>query len=152
MGTVRLLTVMLVGAALACHSPLSPSERQRLRVAQQRWAAREFADYSIEMQSSCFCPGELNSWASVEVVGGQISRVVLLSSGEVITDYRLSWWQTVEQLFAELLAADAQAYLDDVSFTIDRELGFPAFVRWTAPENVLDAGGTRTLRKARPLP
>lgn len=150
--TGRLLTAVLIGAALACESPLSPAERHRLVVAQQRWAARGFADYSIEMQSSCFCPTEVIGWASVEVIGGHINKVVLLSTGEVVTDYRLSWWRTVEQLFGELLAADRQEYLDDVSFTLDPALGFPSFVRWTPSANILDAGGTRTLRNARPLP
>jgi len=149
---IQLLTAMLLGTALACQAPLSPSERQRLMAAERRWEARGFADYVIEMRSSCFCPTELTSWASVEVVQGQVSRVVILSTGEVVTDDRRSWWQTVEQLFAELLAADQHSYLEDVSFTLDPDLGFPAFVRWEPPANVLDAGGTRTLRNVRPLP
>jgi len=137
---------------VACQSPLSSSERHLLLTGERRWAGRGFGDYVIEMRSSCFCPEELLGWASVEVAGGQISRVVLLATGEVVTDSRLSWWQTVEQLFADLRAAEAQQYLDDVSFVLDPELGFPSFVRWTPPANVLDAGGTRALRNARVLP
>ena len=104
------------------------------------------------MQSSCFCPDELTSWARVEVVNGHIDKVILLPTGEVITDFRLGWWQTVEQLFGEILAAGHEEYLDDVTFTLDRTLGFPSFIQWTPDANVLDAGGTKTLREVRPLP
>ena len=141
----------LLGAA-ACQPPLSHSELVALAAGEQRWAARGFADYSFEIIHSCFCGGELTQWARVEVVDGQVRRVTLVSTGEVITDHRMSFWPTVEKVFRDIHLARNSDGLADVQFTLDRTLGYPSFVQWSYGENILDAGGTQSLRNAAPLP
>lgn len=136
----------------ACESPLSSSERRLLAEGQAKWAARGYGDYSIEMRRSCFCAPEVNDWARVEVVGGMVSRVTLLQSGEIITDFRLTYWSTVEQLFSSLRETDEEDWLEDIEFTLDRVLGYPTEIRWISPENVLDAGAIQYLRNPAPLP
>lgn len=145
------LAMIAVGLA-ACQSPLSNSERRLLAEGQAKWAARGYGDYSIEMRRSCFCPPEINEWARVEVVGGAVSRVTLLQSGETITDARRSYWLTVEQLFSDLRETDEEDWLEDIEFTLDPVLGYPTEIRWISPDNVLDAGATQFLRNPAPLP
>lgn len=145
------LAILAIGLA-ACESPLSSSERLRLAAGEEKWAARGYRDYSIEMRRSCFCAPEVNDWARVEVVGGTVSRVTLLQSGEIITDSRLTYWSTVEQLFSSLRETDEEDWLEDIEFTLDPVLGYPAEIRWISPDNVLDAGAIQFLRNPAPLP
>ena len=145
------LAILAVGLA-ACESPLSSSEWRLLAQGQAKWAARGYGNYSIEMRRSCFCAPEVNDWARVEVVAGTVSRVTLLQSGEVITDFRLSYWSTVEQLFHSLRETDDEDWLEDIEFTLDPVLGYPSEIRWISPDNVLDAGAIQFLRNPAPLP
>lgn len=149
----RLLIVALVAAGLAsCHSPISFNDRKLLAVAEEKWARRGFTDYAFEMRRSCFCPPELSDWSRVEVRGGAVQRVVLLSSGTVITDFRRDYWPTVEELFEAIHRAAAVDWVERVELEFDETLGFPTLIRWISAPNVLDAGGTDYLRNAVPLP
>ena len=88
----------------------------------------------------------------MDVVAGTVSRVTLLGSGEIITDSRLTYWSTVEQLFSSLQETDQEDWLADIEFTLDPVLGYPTEIRWISPDNVLDAGGIQFLRNPAPLP
>ena len=143
---------LLLAGALACQSPLSSGELRRLDVSERRWAARGFADYSIETRSACFCPPDLTDWTRIEVIGGQIHRATLLATGEVITDARLGYWSTVEELFASIRAANRDDYLEDIRVSFDPALGFPTLVEWIPTQEIPDAGESRSLRNAQPLP
>ena len=142
---------VLLGAA-ACVSPLSNNEFLALAEGEHRWATRGFTYYSIETKSSCFCPPELNEWARIEVLEGEVLRVTILSTGAVIDDSRVSSWSSVEDLFDEIHRANRNSGLADVKFTLDPTLGFPTFVRWRYDDNIVDAGGTRSLRNAEAMP
>lgn len=145
------LAILAIGLA-ACESPLSSSERRLLAEGQAKWATRGYGDYSIEMRRSCFCPPQVNEWARVEVVDGTVSRVTLLNSGEIITDSRRTHWSTVEQLFSGLRETGEGDWFEDIEFTLDPVLGYPSEIRWIAPDNVLDAGATQSLRNPAALP
>ena len=149
---MRLLGLVFLCGALACQSPLSPDELSRLAASERRWEARGFADYSIETLSSCFCPPEVTSWTRIEVIGGQVRRAILLATGEVITDVRLNYWSSVEALFASIHDANRDDWIEDIRVSYDASLGFPTLVEWIPKQGVLDAGGSRALRNARPLP
>ena len=142
------ILLCFVALLAGCESPFSSTEYFLLARAQHRWASRGFTDYSIESRQSCFCPPEVGEWARLVVVGGQIHRVILLRTGEVITDGRRNYWITVEQLFEAILEAGDNDELEDVDFSLDEQLGFPTFVRWVYNPNVLDAGGTHSFRNA----
>ena len=150
---IRLVGLLALSvASFSCGSPLSPTELTRLAVSEQRWASRGFADYSIETLASCFCPSELTTWARIEVVNGQVHRATLLATGEVITDSRLAYWHTVEELFASIRRANDDESLTDIRVSYDATLGFPTSVTWIPEEGILDAGGSQTLRNAHALP
>jgi len=134
--------------AAACLSPLSANELKTLLAGQRRWEAR--ADYSVEMMSSCFCPPPSNEWVRVEVVGGQVHRAIILSTGEVIADQRLALWSTIEHLFTVILGANNGDDRVDVSFTLDSRLGYPTWVRWHARDGTFDSGGGKALRNVQP--
>jgi hypothetical protein len=147
------MTLWILGIGLvACTSPLSTSERRRLAEGEAKWAARGYGDYSIEMRRSCFCPPEVNLWARVEVVDGTVVRVTLIETGEIITEARRTYWETVEQLFSRLRETDESDWLEDIRFTLDPVLGYPTEISWVSSPNVLDAGSTQYLRNPAPLP
>jgi hypothetical protein len=104
------------------------------------------------MRRSCFCAPEVNGWARVEVVGGTVARVTLLESGEIITDSRRTYWDTVEELFRSLREIDEGDWLQDIEFTLDPVLGYPTEISWISTPNVQDAGATQFLRNPAPLP
>lgn len=145
------LSILAIGMA-ACESPLSTSERRRLAEGEAKWAARGYRDYSIETRRSCFCPPEINAWARMEVVDGTVARVTLIETGEIITDSRRAYWATVEQLFSSLRVTDESDWLEDIRFTLDPVLGYPAQISWISTPNVQDAGATQFLRSPAPLP
>lgn len=148
----RLLTFALLAAGLAsCQSPISFMDRKLLAVAEEKWARRGFTDYAFEMRRSCFCPPEMGDWSRVEVAGGAVQRVVLLSSGTVITDFRRDYWPTVEELFEAIHRAAGEDWLDRVEFEFDETLGFPTLIRWIPSPDVIDGGGIDHLRNAVPL-
>jgi hypothetical protein len=151
LGSLVPLAVLAAGLS-ACESPLSSSERLRLAEGEAKWAARGYGDYSIEMRRSCFCLPEVTAWARVEVVSGTVARVILIDSGEIITDSRRTYWSTVEQLFRSLRETDEGDWLDDIRFTLDPVLGYPTEVSWISTPNVQDAGATQFLRHPAPLP
>lgn len=145
-------TLVLAAAGLAsCESPLSYADRRMLEVAEERWTRRGFTDYSFEMQRSCFCPPELTGWSRVEVAGSSVQRVVLLSSGEVITDSRRGFWPTMEELFKSIHEAAGAEWVERVELEFDATLGFPTMIQWLSPPDVLDGGGVDRLRNAVPL-
>lgn len=144
------LLLSLVGV-LACQSPLSPEEREGLRAAEARWADRGFTDYSIETRSSCFCGTEVLNWVRIEVVDGQVVRATILETGEVITDGRIGYWETVEELFESIHESNDREYLTEVTVEFDEALGFPTEVQWIYDSSIQDAGGSRSLRNARSL-
>jgi hypothetical protein len=150
-GPVVPLWILAIGL-VACESPLSTSERRRLAEGEAKWAARGYGDYSIEMRQSCFCPPQLNAWARVEVVDGLVARVTLIDTGEILTDARRTYWETVEQLFRRLRDTDESDWLEDIKFTLDPVLGYPTEISWISSPNVLDAGSTQYLRNPAPLP
>src|SRR5688572_6913358 len=95
-----------LGASIACESPLSIRELRQLQTAEARWAARPFQNYTIEAQKSCFCDPIVTQWARVEVLGGAVTRVVLVETGdEVASPYR-AYFSTVEGVFAAIQAAE----------------------------------------------
>lgn len=144
---------MLLMGVVACQSLLSPNELRRLAAAEHRWASRGFADYSIETSSSCFCPPEVTGWVRIEVVGGQIRKATLLGTGDVITDTRLDYWDTVEALFVSIRNASDGGSLAGIGMAFDPMLGFPTLVEYLLEDSdITDGAGSRRLRNAQALP
>lgn len=146
------LVGILAGAALGCGSPLSPYERRELEQAEARWAARPFESYSYEIRLGCFCPPTVTEWARVEVVGGTVSRVVLVESGAEVNSGDRAWFKTMEQLFTDIRQASRDEVYDDIVVRFDGDLGFPTSIQYIPKPGVLDAGAHHSLRNARALP
>ena len=91
--------VVLAASLTACESPLSLGELRALADAEARWAGRGFQDYTFEIRRSCFCEPLITQWARVEVVGGQMTRVVLLDTGAEVPPAQRGRFVTVEQVF-----------------------------------------------------
>ena len=144
--------VVLAASLTACESPLSPAELRALADAEARWAARGFQDYTFEIRRSCFCEPLITQWARVEVVGGQMTRVVLLDTGAEVPPAQRGRFVTVEQVFTSIRAANQNELLDDVIVEYDQQLGFPTRVRFIAKPDILDGGSASYLRNAGPVP
>jgi len=143
----------VVGLAFlaGCHSPLSPDELNQLRTGEARWAGRGFGNYSYETIHLCFCGPPLTEWVRVEVVGGHVGRVVVLSTGAVVPNESLDWWPTIEELFGRIREARDYQYLDDIEVSFDPMLGYPTLFTTLYKSNVQDAGGTIHVRSVEPL-
>jgi hypothetical protein len=149
----RFLLLGLSAAVSACgESPLSPTEFLRLADAEARWAARPFPDYAFEIRQACFCAPELTQWARVEVVGGQISRVVVLATGVELPPLERSYFPTVERVFSSIHSASDDDYLRDIRVEYDHQLGYPTRVDFVSKPEIADGGGTYYLRNAGPAP
>jgi hypothetical protein len=150
---VRIPYLVIIGIALgACHSPLSSREVLALADAEERWAARPFADYTFETSASCFCDPEISQWARVEVSGGAVTRVVLLASGQDVALDRRRYFRTVESLFDLIRQAQDSRAVKDISAEYDPQFGYPTFIRLAAPDNVTDGGSEHFARNLAPLP
>jgi len=112
--------------------PLTPTDQDRLDIAEQQWANRGFTDYSVDMVHICECPPSFRDRARVEVVGGTVSRVTLLGTLAVITDSRTQLYRTVEDVFHDIRSANENGSWQSVSFSVDPVLGLPTFVHWAA--------------------
>lgn len=150
---VRLGLGILVAMLPACGNPVSSSELRSLEEGARLWAARGYQDYSFEVRFECFCPPSLRDWARVEVVGGEVQRVVLLTTAAPVTDERLQWWPTIEKLFDDLRQANEgeNSWLADVRFTLDPGLGYPTRISWLAKPGVQDADLVLFLQNPRQL-
>ena len=137
----------------ACESPLSPSELVGVDQGERLWAARGYTDYTIETRLECFCPPSLRDWAMIEVVSGRVRRVVLLTTLAVITDERLPWWRTVEEIFGDLHRANIEngGWLKDVQLSLDPVLGYPTTISWLSKPKVQDAGLVQYFRNPQQL-
>lgn len=146
------VTVLAFALLGACSSPLSPREVLALADAEQRWAARPFADYTFETSSSCFCDPEFSQWARVEVTTGVVTRVVLLASGAEVAPDRRGYFGTVESLFARIRRGQHDSYTADISAEYDPQLGYPTFIRFVAEPHIADGGSAHYARNVAPLP
>jgi len=152
-GSYRVIFSAVAAALLsACESPLSPSELRTLAEAEARWTHRSFQDYSFEIRRSCFCEPSVTQWARVEVLGGVVSRVVLLESGMEVSPEQRGRFPTVEGIFASIRAATEDESLEDIKVEFDPELGFPTRVMFEAKPDILDGGSATYLRSVAPIP
>ena len=151
--SVRLLSaVILAGSVLGCESPLSPHDRDALRVAEALWAGRDFEEYSFEIRRECFCPPLLTDWARVEVKGENVTSVVLLSTGEEVLPPARDMFPTVNQVFATIRTTASSDWVDRIEVAFDSVNGFPTAVNFVSKPNIADAGGAYYLRNLVPRP
>jgi hypothetical protein len=147
-----LFSVLLVASLSACESPLSPSELLALSEAEARWARRSFQDYAFEIRRSCFCEPLVTQWAHVEVLGGVVSRVVLLETGAEVSSQERGRFPTVEGIFARIRAAAKDESLADIKVEFDPVLGYPTRVTFAAKPDILDGGSATYLRSVSSMP
>ena len=105
---------LLVIVCAACRDSSGPKS---VTEAQDLWRSQNLSSYSYVATHQCFCifpPGPV----TVEVTQGQVSRVVVLSSGAEIPT---SGWYTIDELFDRLHAMTAQP----ASVIFDPTLGYP---------------------------
>lgn len=145
-------------AALACDSAdriAGPRDFRRLDLAEERWQARGFADYTYEIRSTCFCPPELGRWTRVTVQNGRVTSAVPVTPDPFFPNNTLRYWDPVDSIFASVrhfMLESHQSYYEAVLATYDPALGYPTLVEYRARSTVADAGGVIELRNVRALP
>jgi hypothetical protein len=105
---------LLVLACAACRDTNGPKS---VTEAQDLWQSQNLSSYSYVATHECFCnfpPGPV----TVEVTQGQVSRVIVLSTGAEIAT---GGWYTIDELFDRLRAMTVQP----TSLTFDARLGYP---------------------------
>jgi hypothetical protein len=121
---------LLVLAFAACKDAAGPKSVEE---AQDLWQSQNLSSYSYVASHQCFClfqPGPV----TVEVTQGQVSRVVVLSTGAEIAT---GGWYTIDELFDRLRATTVPA-----SVTFDPSLGYPRRIETCCVAN--DSGSIYT--------
>ena len=144
------LAVWLVGCSDA--PPLASTDLDRLDIAEHQWATRGYPNYSIDMVHLCDCPPSLRDRARIEVVGGTVQKVTLLSTFAVITDGRRLLYRTVEDVFHDIRDADAQGNWQRVTFSLDPIVGLPTYVHWVAKSSAPELELILQISNPQPLP
>ena len=138
--------VLLAGGAVGCGSPLSSDDRNALRIAEARWAAKDFQDYSFEVRRACFCPPVITEWARVEVTNGAVTGVIVLSTGEELTASERAMFPTVDQVFETIRTTASSDWIERIEVEFDPDTGFPIHANFISKSNIADAGGAYYLR------
>jgi hypothetical protein len=149
-----LILALVLFLALGCENisgPLSPSERKALDIAERRWRSQNLAAYSYEGRVGCFCPPELNEWATVEVRNGRVTAVRSLD-GTLIPSERWFGRQTIDELFTLIRERRDIDWVKDIVVEFDATLGYPKRASFESKPNIADAGAAYEVRNVRRLP
>ncbi|HOJ05837.1 MAG TPA: DUF6174 domain-containing protein [Bacteroidota bacterium] len=117
-----LVVAMLLGVS-ACEEDSSSLHPSELTLARSRWSSSGMRSYTMVQRRICYC---MLGGRDVEitVVDGMPRRGVLRDTGDSLTTEQLSWYRTVDELFAfiDSLRAHEPA---EWSAEYDSRLGFP---------------------------
>lgn len=145
---------MLLTASCNADSIASPRDVARLNVAEARWQARPFADYTYEIRTSCFCIIEVVQWVRVTVQDGQVvAAVPVEQDGWPITD--ISPWEPIESLFATLrtsMTGHSPGSYVRITAEYDATLGYPLTIDYRASPAIADGDRSHTLRNVSAYP
>ena len=113
---------VIAGLALAgCENPLGPQESE-LEANVETWADADVAAYEYHFRRLCFCGPDTTREVIIEVILGNVARVLDAETGEELPDP--GSYPAIEDLFAEIQdAIDREAETIDVSY--DDRLGYP---------------------------
>lgn len=142
-----IVALLLVG----CGNPLSPGDLQDWAAARARWDRRPLPNYQFEIAISCFCATEVNQWTRVQVVGGRVTEAQALGSASPHPVGLLSYWPTLEELFARALTAGRAEGVRRVEARYDPTHGFPIYLDISYDPAIQDAGVVFTIRNVRLL-
>jgi hypothetical protein len=157
MTTTKRLLLIATLALAACENssgPFSPNERRELSNAESRWQASRPAHYAYEYQVECFC-GYAGIWARLEVRGDSVVAATEVNPQPGAPPLPLSYWPTVNGLFAQLHAITENAggnYLKDLSADYDPAWGYPVRIDMTCTDQVADCGEHAEARNLQSLP
>jgi hypothetical protein len=147
------LIIATLGVAVACNDAIGPDDIRELSQARARWNAREFADYSYEIKTLCFCPPEINQWARVSVRAGVVVDVQPVDTDPVYPITYQQWWQPIDSLFVNIhrTMTENASELEAVVVEYDSQLGYPKNVEIRYKPTILDAGAIIHVRNVVPL-
>ena len=149
----RLALIPLIMAVAACgNGVLTPSERMRLRAAQERWEAKGGADYTVESRRLCFCAPYLTTWTRLTVRDGLLVSAEPLEPIPGGGEHSLLGWLTVPQAFEAILEASRWDYILELTFRFDGELGYPLEFSVTCDHAIADCGSSHQMRNLVLLP
>lgn len=131
--------------AAACTSP-TLFEQRPFDLARTRWESSGPTDYTVEMRIVCFCDPLLADWSRVTVVGGTITEVRGVESGELVPTVSWHAWPTVDGLFDRMAESSPSEVYARIDAEYDPELGYPREVQFIEREGVADAGISYQLR------
>lgn len=108
-----------------------------LLAAQNQWEAQGIDSYQFDLQVGCFCILDLVRPVQVVVENGQVRSITYLDDGASADIILFEDFATIDQLFAQLAANQAQ---DPVKFdvTYDEALGVPLSADIDVSEMIAD--------------
>jgi len=148
---IPMAVILLAVSLSSCDaSPLFPDERRNLTEAEALWASHELSSYSFEMRRSCFCAPVVLEWARIEVVDGEVHRVMRIESGTEVSAAELEYFPTVGEIFASIHSILNGDWMERINLAFDAEYGFPSEVHFRAKAGIADADGSYFLRNLEP--
>jgi hypothetical protein len=121
-----------LGVLLALHGCvvfLGPHDRDETRRdlirARAQWNVNGVSDYEVIARTLCFC-GYGGERARVVVRNGQVTSVVLLSTGRVLSPQESVSYRPIDQLFDMIEAAD-RAGAHRIEARYDAHYGYPTY-------------------------
>ena len=122
-----LLPVLALALGGACTNSSGPGAG--LTANRMKWDANKPAEYTYQLQISCFCLRELVEPVRISVQGETVESVVSVATGEPLTPEHAAYFQiTIDSLF-NWVAEAAGGAADEVTAAYDPALGYPRDVR-----------------------
>jgi hypothetical protein len=142
----RLAPAAALALALGCSGDATGPDRQDVLRHLQRWQAQGLADYSFQFRRGCFCYYEP---AVVEVRGGQVARVVSISTGQPVAPDAARLYPTIDQVFDDLLR-EQDAPHATLKVRWDEQRGNPTSVSYHT--DIPDVFSNDSISDVTPLP
>ena len=116
---IRLTALLLLAA---CASPTAPANR----LAEQRalWAAQGLTDYTFDVKKVCYCPAYLVADVRITVVGGVITGVTDIATGDALGPDLMEYFRTINGLF-DLVQDAYNRNAHEVQVEFDPSRGYP---------------------------
>jgi len=141
-----------VAVGLFVLSPLAAGA-QETADARARWQAAAIDDYEYSYQRVCECHPDQLADTIVTVTDGKVTAVRYArddyAEDVAVAEDRLSWFRTIEDLFA--LVENAAANDADVRATFDAEHGYPTRVYVDYVRDLVGDEVDRTITAFQPL-
>ena len=146
----RLLAAATLAALLPACAALTMPGNGPVAEHRSQWQSQHLSDYSYQFQRDCFCTPTATQPVTIEVRGGQVSRVLSTTTGQPLpnADVQPGSWPTIDDLFQQIEELQA-AKVTPLVVRWDGARGYPTYIEAGTLAN--DAGAVTRTGSLKPL-